>query len=105
MSLGEVAAVGVCLRLQAVKIGLEGQVVQEIGNLRMLTLLSHIRTAKTYRLCEPTGTARFKPAQMSSETGCEKNGIGVLLELLIRNGFLDSNLCMIRTVCRNSFEE
>jgi hypothetical protein len=105
VSLSEVAAVGVCLRLQAVKIGLEGQVVQEVGNLKMLTLISQIRIAQTYGLCKPTGTARFKPAQMSSKTRCEKDSIGVLLELLIRNSLLDSNLCMVRTVCRNSFEE
>jgi hypothetical protein len=96
MSSSEVAAVGVCLRVEAVEIGLESQMVQEIGNLEKSAEASRMNMVKTYRLCEPATTPGFEPTQMSSETRCEKNGVGVLLELFVRNGFLDSNLLMVR---------
>lgn len=68
MSSSEVAAVGVRLRLEAVEIGLESQMVQEVGDLRISASVSEISNVKTYRLREPTTASRFEPTQVSAET-------------------------------------
>lgn len=95
MSSSEDTAVRVCLGLEAVKVGLESQMIQEVGNLRTLAWASRTSMIKTYRLWEPAATSGFKPTQVSSKTRCEKDSVGVLLELFVRNGFLDSNLLMV----------
>jgi hypothetical protein len=59
-----------------VKIDVEGELVEDVGDSPRM----------------PSGSASLEPAQMPTQGCCQKNGVGVLLELLVGESLLDSNL-------------
>lgn len=62
--------------LKLVKIDVEGELVEDVRDSSRM----------------PSCPASFKPAQMATQGCCQKNGVGILLELLVGESLLDSNL-------------
>lgn len=62
--------------LKLVKIDVEGELVEDVRDGSRM----------------PSGSASFEPAQMPTQGCCQKNGVGVLLELVVGESLLDSNL-------------
>ena len=58
---------------------------------------SHRKRQKyAYRFCKPSTPAKLEPAQMASKRGRTHDHVRVLLYLLVRNGFVDSDLHTVR---------
>lgn len=59
---------------------------------------------ETYRTSVPSSATDLEPRKMSAERRKAENRVGVLLNLLVRNGFLDSDLVrvsstLIKSLC------
>ena len=78
-----VASIG----LDSVQVNLESHLVEEVAD----------------RMSMPSSATHLKPRKMSAERCKAENRVGVLLDLFVRNGFLDSNLLTVSSTFNQVF--
>lgn len=71
-----------CRKLTAFAALASGQRLDDIGTI-------------TYRFRKPSLASEFEPAEVAAHAGRTKDGVGILLELFVRNRFIDGNLDMV----------